>query len=384
MNSQVQQVPQAVGGRNGERPGDLRQESFLRISNLTVSYQLHLAVKNLSIALAQGEKLCLLGPSGCGKTTCLRSIAGFLTPAAGEIFIGGRSMKGLNPELRNVGILFQNYALFPHLTVWDNVAFGLRMRKLPKDEIETRVQKALELVKLAAAANRMPSMLSGGEQQRIAFARAVVIEPTLLLLDEPFSNLDAKLRKTMQRELNELLDRLGISTLLVTHDQEEAMTMADRIAVMRAGRIEQIGTPSEIYDHPVNEFVATFIGGINTLTGEARRSNGKTRVDLPALGAVGVAHGGDATGPVKVMVRPERMRLRSPGEAGTGTEAGGFEGTVAQVTYTGSRREYEVSVAQFMVSVSMAAGQGREFVKGERVVISWDTNASLVFPGETA
>jgi putative spermidine/putrescine transport system ATP-binding protein len=267
------------------------------------------AVDGIDLEVAAGEFVSLLGPSGCGKTTTLRMVAGFELPDSGRIFVGARDMTALPPEARDMGMVFQNYALFPHRTVAENVAFGLRMRKVPKPEITQRVRTALDMVQLGGLDERRPGQLSGGQQQRVALARAIVINPTVLLCDEPLGALDKKLRQQMQFELKALHRRLGLTLLYVTHDQEEALTMSDRIAVMRAGRIAQLGLPGEIYDHPRSRFVADFIGDTNVLTGEAEgaamRLPGGAVLTLPA----------PAFGQVAVALRPERVLLVP---AGTG------------------------------------------------------------------
>ena len=245
--------------------------SYLVVKQLELSFDSRRVLEQIPFSVSPGERLCLLGPSGCGKTTTLQIIAGFLTPDAGQVLIDGHDMTGVPPEKRNIGIMFQNYALFPHLTVFDNIAFGLRMRGIKRAEIEPRVRAALELVRLPSAINRYPSQLSGGEQQRIAFARAVVIEPSLLLLDEPFSNLDARLRLEMRSELLNLLQTLNIATVMVTHDQEEAMAIADRVAVMRGGHIEQVGSARDIDDSPTSLFVGQFVGELQRARGPCGR-----------------------------------------------------------------------------------------------------------------
>src|SRR6267154_2549799 len=243
-------------------------------------------VDRIDLAVAPGEFFALLGPSGCGKTTTLRMIAGFETPDHGRITVGGKDVTHMAVHRRDMGMIFQSYALFPHRTVAENVAFGLRMRGLDKSEIKTRVTQSLRQVALAGFEDRRPAQLSGGQQQRVALARAIVIRPRVLLCDEPLAALDRKLRQSMQFELKSLQQQLGVTTIFVTHDQEEAMTISDRIAVMNAGRIEQIGTPREIYDRPTTRFVSDFIGDINLFEGEwqdgAFVSNG---VRLPAGGA---------------------------------------------------------------------------------------------------
>ncbi|MFN2646538.1 MAG: ABC transporter ATP-binding protein [Burkholderiales bacterium] len=284
----------------------------LRLERLEKRYGSAVAVAGIDLAVGEGEFMTLLGPSGCGKTTTLGLIAGFFPPTAGSIHIGGGPVAELPPFRRDIGVVFQDYALFPHLTAAENVAFGLRMRKLAAAEIATRVREALELVQLGGLGARRPLELSGGQRQRVALARALVIRPTVLLLDEPLSNLDLKLREEMRVEIATLQRRLGITTVFVTHDQGEALVMSDRIAVMNAGRIDQVGTPSEIYERPATRFVAEFIGRMNF------------------LGDVGRM----------VAIRPERARLSAQ------PPADGFarRGTVKQVLYLGGAREYRLQL----------------------------------------
>jgi len=235
----------------------------LELRNLTQRFGNQTALDGLNLSIEKGELVSLLGPSGCGKTTTIRLIAGFLEPTRGSVWIGGRDVTPLPPEQRNIGMVFQSYALFPHLNVFENVAFGLKAAKVSAPQIENRVQRALELVNLPSYGKRPVFELSGGEQQRVAIARAVVIEPQILLLDEPLSNLDANLRERTRRQLRELITSLGITTLFVTHDQEEAFALSDRIVLLSRGQCQQIGTPQELYNHPANEFVAGFIGRAN-------------------------------------------------------------------------------------------------------------------------
>jgi len=245
------------------------------VSNITIrqvsrQFGANTALKQVDLEVREGEFFSLLGPSGCGKTTLLNIIAGFLEPSTGEVLIGGREVTDLPPYKRDIGMVFQNYALFPHLSVFENVAYGLKIRKLPKAEIRKRVEESLASVRLEEFAKRMPHQLSGGQQQRVAIARALAIQPRVLLLDEPLSNLDAKLRKEMQTELRSLQQSVGITTVLVTHDQEEALTLSDRIGILGNGELQQLGSPMEVYRRPANRFVAEFIGQVNLF--EARKA----------------------------------------------------------------------------------------------------------------
>ena len=277
----------------------------LQLTGLTKTYGDFRAVAGVDLDIAQGELVVLLGPSGCGKTTTLRMIAGFIAPTAGEIRLGGEDITRRPPWKRNTGLVFQSYALFPHLTVADNVAFGLRMRKVPAGEIASRLAEVLRLVRLEALAERLPRELSGGQQQRVALARALVIEPDILLLDEPLSNLDAKLRHEVRVEIRELQKKLGLTTVMVTHDQEEALTMADRLVVMSNGQVQQVGSQRELYERPANTFVAGFVGRTNFLRG---------RIEAPGLfrseGGLAIRCPADAPADGRVLaLRPERLTL---------------------------------------------------------------------------
>ena len=251
--------------------------AFIELRGIEAGYTKYIPIlKDFNLSVEKGELLSLLGPSGCGKTTTLRTIAGFIIPDEGSIVIGGKDYTSIPPNKRNIGLVFQNYALFPHLTVFDNVAYGLRRRKVPKEDIKKRVAEALNLVSLQGFEQRLPARLSGGQQQRVALARSIVIWPDLLLLDEPLSNLDAKLRDGMRAELSKLQKTLGITMIYVTHDQIEALSLSTRIVVMNDGNIEQIGTPDDIYERPATPFVAKFIGFDNCLRGIVRSIEGNT------------------------------------------------------------------------------------------------------------
>ena len=302
--------------------------SHIRFEGIVKSFGATRVLDRCSIAIEKGSVATLLGPSGCGKTTLLRTLAGFVEPDAGRVLVGGRDITDLPANRRQVGFVFQSYALFPHLDVASNVAYGLAVRRTGRAETEARVRKALDLVSLSAFADRYPAKLSGGQQQRVAIARAMVLEPEVLLLDEPFNALDAALRLSMQIELRKLIERLGITSIFVTHDQQEAMTLSDRIAVMRAGRIEQFGAPLEVYDRPQTAFVASFVGRANLVPVVVA----KGRVDIdPAI----VADLPD--GPALLMVRPENLAL-SDGRSG------GWPGKVAFASPQGGSIEYEIDI----------------------------------------
>ena len=329
----------------------------------------HVAVHDFSLEIAEGEFLVLLGPSGCGKTTTLRMIAGFVEPSAGRILFGKRDVTDLPPYRRNTGLVFQGYALFPHLTVFENVAFGLRMRKLERAEIERRTAEALRLVRLEALGERMPRQLSGGQQQRVALARALAIEPEVLLLDEPLSNLDAKLREEVRVEIRQLQRRLGLTTVMVTHDQEEALSVADRLVVMENGEIQQIGTQRELYNSPRNQFVANFIGRTNFLSGEM---NGPAR--FRTASGIEIAVAGSLSGERLLAIRPERIRL---GEANGA--ANRFPATVEFVSYLGATTEYVVRLESgdrlAVETHNTRAGDGAIIEVGAAVEASWDPDA---------
>lgn len=284
------------------------------IDHLIKSFGDATVLKDICIKIQPGELFFLLGPSGCGKTTLLRSIAGFYTPNQGRILIGDQDVTELPPHLRDTGMMFQSYALWPHMTLAENVAFGLEMRKVPKAELQKRVMEALDLVHLADRAKAKPNQLSGGQQQRVALARALVIKPQCLLLDEPLSNLDAKLRLEMRMDIRKICKAAGLTAIYVTHDQKEALSIADRLAIMRSGVVEQIGTPAEIYRHPANRFVAGFIGEANFLDGKIIScKDGQIQIstEIGTLTASSVPDGSHEGDEVSVCIRPETIRFDS-------------------------------------------------------------------------
>jgi iron(III) transport system ATP-binding protein len=316
------------------------------IRNVDLSYGANHVLKGINLHIRPGEFFAFLGPSGCGKTTLLRLIAGFNNADGGEVLVGGRDVSRLPPWKRDVGMVFQSYALWPHMTVKRNVAFGLEERKVPKAEIERRVAAALELVGLAHLGERRPSQLSGGQQQRVAVARTIAIEPKVLLLDEPLSNLDAKMRVQVRRELRDLQQRLGLTTIFVTHDQEEANTICDRIAVMNDGIVQQVGTPMELYEKPANLFVANFLGTANILPGRVLREGGGQVFDidggvrLPIPTHVVVPEG------AKLVFRPQHASLEQ--EAPDGAS---LPGTVVHREFLGSTLRYGVRIGAAEVSI---------------------------------
>lgn len=291
----------------------------IRIEDLTCSFGAVRAVDGISVTIGKGELFTLLGPSGCGKTTLLRMIAGFTDVKSGAIWIGDKRIDSLPAHRRNIGMVFQNYAIFPNLTVADNVAYGLRARKVDRTEIPGRVEKALQRVRLAGYGTRWPHQLSGGQLQRVAIARALVIEPAVLLFDEPLSNLDAQLRTEMRVEIRQLQQSLGLTAVYVTHDQEEALAISDRVAVLRGGRIEQVGTPEDIYQRPRTAFVAEFLGGTNMLPGIAGAYDGST-TQVAVCGATLSVQGKVAAPGSKVLlsIRPEALRIAQGSEGSAG------------------------------------------------------------------
>ncbi|MCB9150433.1 MAG: ABC transporter ATP-binding protein [Caldilineaceae bacterium] len=340
------------------------------------------AVDHVSLQIGQGEFFTLLGPSGCGKTTTLRMIAGFELPTAGDLLIQGRAMTNIPPNGRPVNTVFQNYALFPHMTVADNVAFGLRVKRVSKAEREQRVQEALALVQLSDLRQRRPAQLSGGQQQRVALARAIVNQPQVLLLDEPLGALDLKLRREMQLELKHLQAHLGITFIYVTHDQEEALTMSDRIAVMQQGVVQQAADPVTIYEHPVNRFVADFIGESNFLAARvAATTNGRTEVDL-LHGAWRLpvslnGHGAASQPALTITVRPEKVLLAPPAELLNGAMAGSklycAQGVVQEAVYIGTDTRYQVALPtgeSLVVRAPNMRQRGQDYKVGDTVQVA--------------
>jgi ABC-type Fe3+/spermidine/putrescine transport system ATPase subunit len=337
------------------------------------------AVDDVTLEVADGELFTLLGPSGCGKTTLLRLIAGFHPPDAGEIWFGDRRVDGLRPYERNIGMVFQNYALWPHMTVRANITYGLKLRRLPAAQIGARLDAGLRKVNLAGLEDRYPGQLSGGQQQRVALARALVLNPDILLLDEPLSNLDAKIRVQVRGEIKKLQRELGITTVYVTHDQEEALSLSDRVAVMREGRVLQTAPPKELYERPVNRFVADFVGTNNFIAATCREVNGAGVVlDTP----VGVVHGRAAPGIVAgarclVAVRPENLAL---GAAGDNV----VPGRIALASYLGNTLRYDVDTAAgLLLRVDIRDPWHHEpLAPGHAVQVTFPASAVLTLPDE--
>jgi putative spermidine/putrescine transport system ATP-binding protein len=348
----------------------------LAISGLTKVFGTTTAVDGMTLRIDAGEMVALLGPSGCGKTTTLRMIAGLVEPTEGDVLIGGFRVTHIPVHRRNIGMLFQNYALFPHLSVAENVAFGLQMRGMGRAVIRPKVEAALALVQLGAYADRLPSALSGGQQQRVALARAIVIEPTLLLLDEPLGALDRNLRESMQVEIRQIQQRLGITAVLVTHDQEEALTMADRVVIMRDGKLEQAGTPEEIYSRPRTRFVASFIGASNFLRGGvAGRDGDRLRVTLSSGGWASIPWTKESLKDVLLSVRPEAVGLEPLNDAAQAC-ANGTPATVQQVVYRGQATHVHMKLDNgdpFLAFLPNRQGEKATstFAAGDRLWASW-------------
>jgi len=345
----------------------------LDIDRLVKRYGDFHAVRDVSLSVADGEFVVLLGPSGCGKTTTLRMVAGFIEPTAGNVKLGGSDVTQLPPWKRNTGMVFQSYALFPHLTVAQNVAFGLEMRKLPRPEIDKRVEEALALVRLGGFGARLPRQLSGGQQQRVALARALAIRPDVLLLDEPLSNLDAKLRQEVRVEIRELQRQLGLTTVMVTHDQEEALTMADRLVVMNEGMVHQVGSQRDLYERPADRFVAGFVGR-TTFLGGAVIEAGRFRTE----GGLTLACAGGTPGRAALSLRPERLEIGPGPLPGLDND---LSGTVEFVSYLGAQIDIHVRLSPADRLVVQVANRAGAFVPevGQTAHVGWRASAGQVF-----
>ncbi|MBM3284008.1 ABC transporter ATP-binding protein [Candidatus Gottesmanbacteria bacterium] len=351
---------------------------IVQLKDVVKEFGQTIAVNHVSIDIYSGEFFSILGPSGCGKTTLLRTIAGFEFPDSGSIYLRNRLINTVPPYHRDVNMVFQNYALFPHMNVYENVAFGLKMKKLEKKEIDQRVPKALSLVGLSEMGNRKATQLSGGQQQRIALARALVNEPSVLLLDEPLGALDLKLRKQMQIELKSLQKQLGITFIYVTHDQEEALTMSDRIGVMSSGKVEQIGTPSQIYEEPNSEFVANFIGTSNLFSGKLQNYDDsiillKTPdgIDLKAP-----INGNISSGSAIVMVRPEKIKITNnkPGD-----DTNFLPGKISNIVYLGTVIQFIVNCKdRNLIVLEKNYDKNLDFELNQDVFISWNISSTVI------
>lgn len=349
----------------------------------------HEILHDINLEVREGEFLTLLGPSGCGKTTILRLISGFEETTKGTIFIDNKDVSGLPPPLRHVHTVFQSYALFPHMSVFENVAFGLRCQKVPTDEIKIRVADVLKMVKLEKFAERKPSQLSGGQQQRVAIARAAVNRPRVLLLDEPLSSLDYRLRKTMQIELKQLQRTLGITFIFVTHDQEEALSMSDRVVVMHEGCIEQIGTPRQVYEEPQNLTVAKFIGEVNIFEGQVISTGENKQLTLNMLDRLRSAKSARFFMPgekVHVLIRPEDVRVWGIPEVNNTSDM--FAGTVEEVTYKGTTVDLIVRLSNNKIIAATEFfdedDDRLEYKLGEQVWVNWTPGWEVILPYEAS
>ena len=371
MATNPAQTPPRADGLGGGAP--------VRVAGLTKRYDEVYAVDDVSIDVQAGEFLSLLGPSGSGKTTILMTIAGFEEPTSGEVFVGDRSMNGVPPNKREIGMVFQRYALFPHMSVFDNVAFPLRRRRTPKKDIAARVRAALAMVEMGGYEARRPAQLSGGQQQRVALARAMVYGPPVLLMDEPLGALDKKLREQVQLELKDLQRRLGTTVIYVTHDQDEALTMSDRVAVLANGRIEQLGTPQDLYERPVNRFVADFVGETNFVGGVLESRDGDScRVAVPGVGAlIGTASGAsiEVGQPVELTIRPQRVDI--------GPAAQSIRGRVTKNSYSGETVRSTLMLNEEIEFVVRVPAPEATWSVGDSIDLHWDPAHARVYPVAT-
>lgn len=354
------------------------QVMAVQLINLVKEFADHTAVNHINIDIRQGEFLTLLGPSGCGKTTTLRMIAGFEQPTSGVILLDGQHVEHTPPYARNVNTVFQSYALFPHMSIFENIAFGLKMKKLPKDTIKEKVAEALALVRLEGFSGRKPDQLSGGQRQRVAIARAIVNSPKVLLLDEPMGALDLQLRKQMQIELKRLQKKLGITFIYVTHDQEEALTMSDRIAVMNAGVIEQIGNPDEIYEHPASRFVAGFIGETNLFEGRVASVEGKYAVVNLGSSSIPVLNRDLSIGETAyIAVRPERLEFSNSADG----KPFALQGTYKEQIYAGSQMKTIINMGnnrEVVINEPVGRSSCEQLDKDSEIFISWNPDYATV------
>ena len=374
---QLRQNAQAAAMPAAAATGD---PAFLKLKGVTKRYGVdYMAVDGLDIDLPKGKLLGLLGPSGCGKTTTLRMIAGLLDITSGNILIDGDDISHRPPHKRDIGLVFQNYALFPHMTVAENIAFGLDMRGVSRFEAKGRVEEALEMVRLPGYGNRKPKEMSGGQQQRVALARALVIRPRILLLDEPLSNLDAKLRDDMRIEIREIQQRLQITTVFVTHDQVEALTMCDLVGVMHRGKLAQLGSPEDIYERPANLFVAEFVGRANVLDCEIEA------VDRASIcGATFLCDTkGLAEGKAKAAIRPHRINLTpSRDRSLVSIATNSTHGKVIRVTYVGDVVQYDIDIGGSILTTEVhTSSAGHSFQTGEKLLCEWKPQDMQVFGG---
>jgi putative spermidine/putrescine transport system ATP-binding protein len=358
--------------------------AFLEIADVRKQFQQNVVVKGFDLGIERGEFISLLGPSGCGKTTVLRMVAGFESPTSGHIRIDGKDVTHLRPNQRNVGMVFQAYALFLNMTVADNVAFGLKVAKRPPNEIKARVEEMLAMIKLPHLASRFPYQCSGGQQQRVALARALAHKPKVLLLDEPLSALDAKIRVSLREDIRALQRSLGITTIFVTHDQEEALSMSDRVVVMNEGRVDQVGAPFEIYNDPATKFVANFVGTLSVLKGKVLDPKaGRIQIGRSEIIASRRVMNGNAGDECAVALRPEAAVLENGHDLGAGRNRLG--GTIDEVSFLGSVVRIRVKIDD--ASISLDTFNNPSAIppqRGAPVVVSFTPNDVLVLDGDTA
>ena len=350
-----------------------KNKEFVKFEKVDKSYDGKiLVVKDLNLDISEGEFITMLGPSGSGKTTCLMMLAGFETPTNGEIYLDKNPISNIPPHKRGIGMVFQNYALFPHMTVYENLAFPLRVRKMPKDEADKKIDKALSMVSLSGFENRMPGQLSGGQQQRVAVARALVFDPSVVLMDEPLGALDKNLRESMQYEIKHIHESIGVTVVYVTHDQGEALTMSNRIAVFNDGKVQQLSSPDQLYEKPVNSFVAEFIGENNTFAGEISEiSNDRCKVKIEGgeiiANPVSVKNKGDRT---TVSIRPERAIINSNNKLDNN-----FKGKIEEVIYHGDHTRVRLNLlgnSQFILKVPNSS-ENMDIKLGNHINIGWNS-----------
>jgi len=349
----------------------------VELIHVTKKYGESLAVSDLSLKIMQGELVALLGPSGCGKTTTLQMLAGFTELTSGDILVNGKSIKNVPPHKRNIGVVFQSYALFPHLSVFDNVAFGLRMRNMNQADIGPKVKRALDIVQLTALEDRYPKQMSGGQQQRVALARALVIEPEVLLLDEPLSNLDANLREQMRFEIREIQKRVGITTVFVTHDQSEAMAVADRLVVMSNGGIRQVGTAREIYQSPIDLFVTKFIGHANILHGIVlSNQNGIVHIQLSPGNVIRIQNNlyFDVGQQIVLALRPEMLSITNQ----PSTENNQLQGIIERFNYLGDKINISINFGEFKLTAIISSNYFNLSI-GSPAFVNWPITDGILF-----